>query len=88
MLSNLNHVYGARDGTGWLGFWVFAVSMVVVIVAWVGATPVTLGHPRMVQRVGYALIGPAQRLFEHIDSTPGEYSEGVLSSLCEVSEPQ
>ncbi len=33
LLSNLNYMYGARDDTGWLGFWVFAVSIVVVIAA-------------------------------------------------------
>ena len=49
------------------------------IVAWVAATPFTLRHPRVVQRVGFALIGPAQRLFEHVDSTPGEYTEKDIS---------
>lgn len=77
--ANLNHVYAARNDGSWTGFWVFAASMVVVIVGWVAATPFTLSHPRVVQRVGFALIGPAQRLFEHLDSTPGEYTEDDLS---------
>jgi hypothetical protein len=34
---------------------------------------------RIVQKVGFALIGPAQRLFEHIDSKPGEYTEKDIS---------
>ncbi len=79
LLRNLNHIYAARDDTGWLGFWIFAASMVVVGAGWVAATPFTLGHPRVVQRVGYALIGPVQRLFEHLDSTPGEYTEADIS---------
>lgn len=54
-------------------------SMVVLIVAWVAATPFTLRHPRTVQRAGYALIRPAQRLFEHLDATPGEYTEADIS---------
>ena len=58
---------------------IFASSMAVMAVAWVAATPVTLRHPRAVQRVGYALIGPAQRLFEHVDATPGQYSEKDIS---------
>ena len=33
------------------------------------------------QRVGFALIGPAQRLFEHVDSKPGEYSEKDITSF-------
>jgi hypothetical protein len=67
--ANLNHIYGGRDDDSWIGFSVFALSMVVLIVGWVAATPLTLRHPRVVQRVGFALIGPVQRLFEHVDST-------------------
>ncbi len=79
LLRNLNHIYAANDSGGWVGFWIFAASMVVMIVAWVAATPFTLRHPRVVQQVGFALIAPAQRLFEHVDSTPGEYSERDIS---------
>jgi sulfoxide reductase catalytic subunit YedY len=32
-----------------------------------------------VQKVGYALIGPAQRLFEHLDAKPGQYTEKDIS---------
>ena len=53
--------------------------MVVVVAGWAAATPFTLRHPRVVQRVGFALIGPAQRLFEHVDSTPGAYTERDIS---------
>ncbi|HWU45381.1 MAG TPA: molybdopterin-dependent oxidoreductase [Humibacter sp.] len=78
-LRNLNHMYASNDSESWLGFSVFALSMVVVIVGWVAATPFTYRHPRVVQRVGFALIGPAQRLFEHIDSNPGQYTEADIS---------
>lgn len=78
-LRNLNHMYAGRDDDSWVGFWIFAASMVVVIVGWVAATPFTYRHPRVVQKVGYALIGPAQRLFEHLDSKPGQYTEKDIS---------
>lgn len=78
-LRNLNHMYAARDDGSWVGFGIFAASMVVVIVCWVAATPFTYRHPRVVQKVGYALIGPAQRLFEHLDSKPGQYTEKDIS---------
>jgi sulfoxide reductase catalytic subunit YedY len=78
-LRNLNHMYASRDTESWVGFSIFAVSMVVVIVAWVAATPFTYRHPRIVQKVGYALIGPAQRLFEHIDSKPVQFTEKDIS---------
>jgi len=58
LLRNLSHVYAGRDDHSWVGFIVFAASMVVVVVGWVAATPLTLRHPRVVQRAGYALIGP------------------------------
>jgi len=79
LLRNLNHIYAGRNDDSWVGFWIFAASMVVVIVGWVAATPFTFRHPRVVQRVGFALIGPVQRLFEHVDSTPGEYTEQDIS---------
>src|SRR5690606_29193336 len=50
-LRNLNHMYASRDDGGWLGFSIFAVSLVVMIVAWVAATPLTYRFPRKVQRV-------------------------------------
>jgi sulfoxide reductase catalytic subunit YedY len=79
LLRNLNMGYAARNSVDWVGFGVFAGSMVVVAVAWVAATPVTLRRPRIVQRLGFALIGPVQRLFEHVDTKPGEYSERDIS---------
>lgn len=78
-LRNLNHMYASRNDDSWVGFWIFAASMLVVIFMWVAATPFTYRHPRVVQKVGYALIGPAQRLFEHIDSKPGQYTEKDIS---------
>jgi DMSO/TMAO reductase YedYZ molybdopterin-dependent catalytic subunit/thiosulfate reductase cytochrome b subunit len=78
-LQNLNHMYASRNDGSWVGFWIFAASMVVMIIGWVAATPVTYRYPRVIQRVGYALVGPAQRLFEHIDSHPSRYTEKDIS---------
>lgn len=79
MLRNLNHIYAGTNAADWVGFGIFAVSMAVVTVAWLAATPLTLRHPRWVQRGGFALIGPAQRLFEHLDAKPGTYTERDIS---------
>jgi hypothetical protein len=43
--ANLNHMYGGRNDDSWIGFTVFALSMVVLVVGWVAATPLTLRHP-------------------------------------------
>ena len=79
LLVNLNHIYAGRTDDSWIGFGVFAASMVVVIAGWVAATPFTIRHPRVVQRVGQAIVGPLQHLFEHVDPKPGEYSEKDIS---------
>ena len=78
-LRNLNHMYADRNDGDWYGFWIFAASMAMMIVSGWRATPLTYRHPRMVQRIGFALIGPAQRLFEHLDSKPGRYTEKDIS---------
>ncbi|OMC57213.1 oxidoreductase [Mycobacterium sp. IS-836] len=78
-VRNLNHMFGARDDNSWVGFWVFAAAMVVVTIGWVVATPFTYRHPRIVQRVGYALVGPLQRLFEYANPKPGAFTEKDIS---------
>jgi sulfoxide reductase catalytic subunit YedY len=79
LLTNLNHITIGRDTNGWAGFGLYVVWMTVVVVAWAAATPFTLRRPRVVQRVGHALIGPVQNLFEHIDPSPAQYREDDIS---------
>lgn len=74
LLVNLNHISIGRDNDSWLGFGISAGVTLAIVAAWAAATPLTLRYPRMVQRGGFALIGPAQRLFEHVDAKPGQYS--------------
>lgn len=78
-LRNLNHMFAARDDGGWIGFAMFTVAMTVVAVGWVAATPITYRHPRVVQRVGYALVGPLQRLFERTNPKPGAFTDKDIS---------
>lgn len=39
---NLNHMFAARDDTGWLGLAIFALSVAVMVAAWFLARPVFL----------------------------------------------
>jgi thiosulfate reductase cytochrome b subunit len=41
-LRNLNHMYSGSNDVNWVGFWIFAASIVVVAAAWVAARPVIL----------------------------------------------
>ena len=79
LLVNLDHVYAGRTDGSWVGVGLFTASMVVVVVGWVAATPFTIRHPRVVQRVGQAIVGPLQHLFEHLDPKPGQYTEKDIS---------
>lgn len=78
-LRNLNHMFAARDDNSWVGFGVFCVAMVIVAIGWVAATPFTIKHPRVVQRVGYALVGPFQRALERLNPKPGAFTEKDIS---------
>ncbi len=78
-LRNLNHMFASRDDNSWAGFWIFASAMAVTAVAWVWATPFTVRHPRVVQRIGYALVGPFQRGLENFNPKPGTFTEEDIS---------
>jgi thiosulfate reductase cytochrome b subunit len=41
-LKNLNHMYGVRDDETWVGFWIFAASLMVMIGVWFLARPLFL----------------------------------------------
>ncbi|MCX6495607.1 MAG: cytochrome b/b6 domain-containing protein [Actinobacteria bacterium] len=41
-MRNLNHMYAANDGDGWLGLIFFAVSLVLIVAAWIFAKPAFL----------------------------------------------
>jgi thiosulfate reductase cytochrome b subunit len=34
MLRNLNHMYAGQDAAGWVGFWIFALSLVAMFTGW------------------------------------------------------
>jgi thiosulfate reductase cytochrome b subunit len=42
-LRNLNHMFAVNDGDGWVGFILFAVSVVVMVGGWFAAHPVIVG---------------------------------------------
>lgn len=75
LLPNLNHINLGNNGHGWGGFGIYIGWMAVVVAAWSYATPLTLRRPRLVQRIGSAIVSPVQGWFEHLDPRPGEYDE-------------
>ncbi|MGB5797537.1 MAG: molybdopterin-dependent oxidoreductase [Mycolicibacter algericus] len=85
--DNLNHMFAARgcvEGAepgchSATGFYVFCAAAAVCIVAWFAATPLTIKYPRVVQKVGFALIGPFQRSLEKLNPKPGTFTEDDIS---------
>ena len=41
-LRNLNHMYASQDAVNWVGFWIFAASLVVIAAGWIAARPLVL----------------------------------------------
>ncbi len=41
-LRNLNHMYGGQDAVNWYGFWIFFVSLLVIVGGWFAARPLIL----------------------------------------------
>lgn len=41
-LRNLNHMYATTEEVNWPGFWIFAGSLVLMIVAWIALRPMSL----------------------------------------------
>ncbi|HEU0191720.1 MAG TPA: molybdopterin-dependent oxidoreductase [Mycobacterium sp.] len=78
-LRNLNHMFASRDDDSWVGLGVFLVAMAVTAVAWVTATPFTIRYPRVVQKIGYLLVGPFQRMLENLNPKPGTFTEADIS---------
>ena len=77
--QNLNYMFAGVNDNSWKGLLVFSLAMIVVIVAWSVASPFTIKHARLVQKVGQILIGPLMATAEWGDPTT-QYTEQEISS--------
>ncbi len=41
-LRNLNHMYDGTDVVNWAGFWIFFVSLLIIVAGWIAARPLVL----------------------------------------------
>ena len=64
MRQNLGYMFAGTDNNSWEGFMIFCAAMLLVIVTWVLASPFTIKHARLVQKVGRTMIGPIKGLAE------------------------
>ena len=75
---NVNHMFAGVNNNSPVGLAIFGAAMLVVFVAWMLASPVTLKHARLVQRIGKAMLGPLKGLTEWWDVRT-QYSEQDIS---------
>jgi len=65
--QNTNHMFGGVDDASWRGFPLFLLAMAILAIAWTVASPFTLRHARLVQRIGAAMVGGLMDLAERWD---------------------
>ncbi|MEU6345665.1 molybdopterin-dependent oxidoreductase [Streptomyces sp. NPDC046977] len=78
LLTNLNHITAGANTAAWTGLWLYVGWMAVVVALWAAASPLTLRHPRTVQRTGRRLVGWAKWLLEWGDPR-ATYPERAVS---------
>ncbi|NEU15164.1 molybdopterin-dependent oxidoreductase, partial [Methylobacterium sp. BTF04] len=75
---NLNMMWAGVDDASWSGFFVFVPAMALLgLVSWL-ASPLTVRHARVVQRVGTAMVAPIKGLAEWWDPK-GQLKEADIS---------
>lgn len=84
LVGNLNHiVFGTNTDSYW-ALMIYLVAMAVIVALWLAASPFTLRHPRIVQRVGRHAVGWFKGLMEwfhpHADYTEKDISEYFWSN--------
>ena len=65
--ENTNHMFGGVNDASWRGFPLFLAAMAILVVVWALASPFTLRHARLVQRIGAAMVGWLMGLAERWD---------------------
>lgn len=78
LLGNLNHiVFGTNTESPW-ALVIYLLAMAVIAALWLLASPLTLRHPRAVQKVGQVAVGSIKGLMEWMHPK-AEYTEKDIS---------
>ena len=77
-VGNVNHITLGTDTNSYLGVALYLLWMVVVLVFWLLASPLTIRHPRAVQKGGQAVVGWLKGLLERTNPT-ATYAEADIS---------
>ena len=67
--ENLNMMFAGVNDASWHGFWLFFIGMILLAISWGVASPLTLRHARMVQKIGTIMGRPFGRTTQSWDAT-------------------
>ena len=67
--ENLNMMFAGVHDASWRGFWLFFIGMILLAIAWAVASPLTLRHARMVQKIGTLMGRPFGQATQAWDAT-------------------
>lgn len=65
--DNLNMMWAGVNDDSWSGFIVFVPLIILTGILWAAATPFTIRHARLVQKIGAFMVGPIKGLAERFD---------------------
>ncbi len=68
-VGNVNHMTLGTDTNSWAGVALYVAWMAVVVAFWLAASPLTIRHPRAIQRVGRFLVGGLKAAVEKTNPT-------------------
>ncbi len=77
-VANVNHITLGTETRSWTGVVLYAAWMLVVAVFWLVASPLTIRHPRAVQKAGRSAVGWLKGLLENTNPT-ATYRESEIS---------
>jgi methionine sulfoxide reductase catalytic subunit len=76
--ANLNYMFAGVNNGSWTGFFIFIPVLVLIVVAWFLASPLTIKNARRIQKAGTVMVNRLKILAEAWDPQT-EYTEKDIS---------
>jgi DMSO/TMAO reductase YedYZ molybdopterin-dependent catalytic subunit/thiosulfate reductase cytochrome b subunit len=77
-VGNVNHITLGTNTNSWWGVALYLVWMAIVVAFWLVASPLTIKHPRLIQKAGRLIVGRLKAQLEQTNPT-ATYSEADIS---------
>jgi len=76
-VGNVNHITLGTNTNSWAGVALYLAWMAVVVIFWLVASPLTIRHPRVVQKVGQGMVGWLKGLLERANPSATYAAEDI-----------